>query len=496
VSEQRSVPLRKHLLDLKPCRHGGLVQETSETYGIPESEILDFSANFNPLGNPFEHPESGLNFDEILNTGFKKLTEYPDNRYPEFREAAAKFVGLGVSPKNIIPGNGSTEIIRLVVECVVEKGDTVLLPWPTFGEYEMQCRIMGAELQYPSQGEVETFPDELLEKAKILFICNPNNPTGELRTREELKALAERCTQHKTLLFVDEAFIELSDPSQSVADLAVNNNYVFVMRSLTKDFAIPGIRMGFGIASPEVAEILDTARLSWNLGTVANAVATSLLNVKGGIENPYLKKARAMIREEGDIFKAKLDRIRGFKAGDVNVNFILVDISKFMLDSTELTARLAARGVLIRDCSSLHGLEKDYIRLAIRTSEENDRLIAAIGDIITEWGREQAKQELQNVIEKASEEGIGGRKTCEYYPCHFEGQNCTFCFCPFYPCEDERTGGKWIQSSRGGKIWSCVDCHLVHKTETAQKILDCLMQEGDTDELVKVAWKKVMEPIL
>ncbi len=496
MSEQRSVPLRKHLLDLKPCRHGGLVQETSETYGIPESEILDFSANFNPLGNPFEHPESGLNFDEILNTGFKKLAEYPDNRYSEFREAAAKFVGLGVSPKNIIPGNGSTEIIRLVVECVVEKGDTVLLPWPTFGEYEMQCRIMGAELQYPSQDEVETLPDELLEKAKILFICNPNNPTGKLRTRKEIKALAERCTQHKTLLFVDEAFIELSDPSQSVADLAVNNNYVFVMRSLTKDFAIPGIRMGFGIASPEVAEILDTARLSWNLGTVADTVATSLLNVEGGIENPYLKKARAMIREDGEIFKAKLDRIRGFKAGEVNVNFILVDISKFMLDSTELTARMAARGILIRDCSSLRGLGKNYIRLAVRTAEENDRLITAVGDIITEWGREQAKQELQNVIEKASEEGIGGRKTCEYYPCHFEGQNCTFCFCPFYPCEDERTGGKWIQSSRSGKIWSCVDCHLVHKTETAQKVLDCLMQEGDTDELVKVAWKKVMEPIL
>jgi threonine-phosphate decarboxylase len=268
------------------------------------------------------------------------------------------------------------------------------------------------------------------------------------------------------------------------------------MRSLTKDFAIPGIRMGFGIASPEVAEILDTARLSWNLGTVANAVGTALLNVEGGIENPYLKNARVMIREEGEIFKAKLDRIRGFKAGEVNVNFILANISKFMLDSTELTARLAARGVLIRDCSSLHGLGKDYIRLAVRTAEENNRLIAAIGDVITQWGRDQAKQELQNVIEKASEEGIGSRKTCEYYPCHFEGQNCTFCFCPFYPCEDERTGGKWIQSSRGGKVWSCVDCHLVHKMETAQKILDCLMHEGDTDELVKVAWKKVMEPIL
>ena len=496
MSEKRSVPLREHLLALKPCRHGGLIQETSETYGVPECEILDFSANFNPLGNPFEYPETGLNFDSILKTSLGKLMEYPDNRYLEFREAAARFVGLGVTPPNIIPGNGSTEIVRLVVECVVEKGDTVLLPWPTFGEYEMQCRIMGAEPEYPRQDEVETLPDEVLEKAKILFICNPNNPTGKLRTREEIKALAERCKKHKTLLFVDEAFIELSDPAQSVADLAASNNYVFVMRSLTKDFAIPGIRMGFGIAAPEMAEILNTARLSWNLGTVANATGTALLNIEGGMDNPYLKKARAMIREEGEKFKAKLDRIRGFKAGEVNVNFIFVDISKFMLDSSELSKRLAARGVLIRDCASFHGLGKDYIRVAVRTAEENDRLIAVIGDVITQWGKEQAKNELQHVIEKASEEGIGGRKTCEYYPCHFEGQNCTFCFCPFYPCENEKTGGKWIQSSRGGKVWSCVDCHLVHNKEIAQKILDCLMQEGDTDELVKVAWKEVMEPIL
>ncbi|HII79805.1 MAG TPA: aminotransferase class I/II-fold pyridoxal phosphate-dependent enzyme, partial [Methanosarcina sp.] len=263
-----------------------------------------------------------------------------------------------------------------------------------------------------------------------------------------------------------------------------------------KDFAIPGIRMGFGIASPVMADILNTARLSWNLGAIANNTGIALLNIEGGIDSPYLKKAREMILKEGETLKAKLDRIRGFKAGEVNVNFIFVDVSKFMLNSSELAARLAARGILVRDCISFHGLGKDYIRVAVRTEKENDRLIAAIGEIITEWGREQAKNELKNVIEKAGEEGIGGRKTCEYYPCHFEGQNCTFCFCPFYPCENEKTGGKWIQSSRGGRVWSCVDCHLVHKKEIAQKILDCLMQEGDTDELVKVAWKKVMEPIL
>ena len=117
----------------------------------------------------------------------------------------------------------------------------------------------------------------------------------------------------------------------------------------------------------------------------------------------------------------------------MNVNFIFINISKFVLDSRELSARLASRGILVRDCSSFHGLGKDHIRVAVRTAEENDRLIAASGMSLPDWGKEQAKSELQHVIEKASEEGIGGRKTCEYYPCHFEGQNCTFLFLPILP---------------------------------------------------------------
>ncbi len=496
MSEQRSVPLKEHLLTLKSCRHGGLIQETSETYGIPESEILDFSTNLNPLGNPFENKDSGLNFDNILKKSVEKFMKYPDNRYLEFREAAARFVGHGVTPQNIIPGNGSTEIIRLVVECVVEKGDTVLFPWPTFGEYELQCQIMGARPEYSKEEDVETLSNKVLERAKILFICNPNNPTGKLRTKEEIKALAERCRNHGTLLFVDDAFIELSDPSQSVADLAAINNYVFVLRSLTKDFAMPGIRMGFGVATPEMTEILNASRLSWNLGTVANVIGTALLNIEDGINNSYLGKARALIREEGEKLKAKLDKIRGFKAGEVNVNFILVDISKFILNSSELSACLAAHGVLIRDCVSFRGLEKEYIRVAVRNAEENNKLVAAIEDVISQWGKEQAKNELQNVIENASEIGIEGRKTCEYYPCHFEGQNCTFCFCPFYPCVNECTKGKWITSSGGSKVWSCIDCHIVHNKEIARKIHTTLMQKGDADELVKISWKKVVEPSL
>ncbi|MDD4331159.1 MAG: threonine-phosphate decarboxylase CobD [Methanosarcinaceae archaeon] len=497
MSEQ-TIPLREHLVNLKSCRHGGLIQETSEKYGIPEAEILDFSANYNPLGSPFEYPKSGLDLDTILQKTLYKLREYPDNRYLEYRKAAAGFVGKGeVSAENIIPGNGSTEIIRLVVECMLEKGDEVIIPAPTFGEYEVQCRILGAKILQPDVETLEAVSDEMLERAKILFLCNPNNPTGKLLLREKVEKLAKRCEAHKTLLYVDEAFIDLSDPAQTVADLATKSNYIFVMRSLTKAFYMPGVRMGFGIASSEMAKALDKARLSWNLGALANTMGTTFLNLEGGTQNPYLREARTLILEEGKKLKARLDRIRGFEAGEVNVNYILVNISGCMMDSVELSERLASHGVLVRDCSSFPSLGKAYIRVAVRPAEENKRLISAIGDVITEWGQDRSKEELRQVIEKASEKGTsGGRQTCEYYPCHFEGQDCTFCFCPFYPCKDPRTDGKWVKSSRGEQVWSCVDCYYVHKKEIVRQILDCLMQDGETEELLKLAWKKVMEPLL
>ena len=128
-------------------------------------------------------------------------------------KAAASFVGLGVTQQNIIPGNGSTEIIRLVVNVWLKKEILCFYPGPLSGN--MRCNAGFWEQNLISgQDEVETLPDEVLERAKILFICNPNNPTGKLRSREEIKALAELCRKHGTLLFVDEAFIELSDPAQ------------------------------------------------------------------------------------------------------------------------------------------------------------------------------------------------------------------------------------------------------------------------------------------
>ncbi|MCC7576246.1 MAG: histidinol-phosphate aminotransferase family protein, partial [Methanomethylovorans sp.] len=304
--QTKFIPVREHLLKVQPCKHGGLVKKKSQQYGIPESQLLDASASLNPYGTPFDHPYTGLDMDNILYTALKRMGQYPDNRYLEFRSAAARFIGKGMTAENIIPGNGSSEIIRLVAETVIEEGDIVLIPSPTFSEYEQQCSIFGAEIRYIEQDLLPDVPDDILKDARLLFVCNPNNPTGKLFGREELMALIEKCRENNVVLFVDEAFIELADPSQTIVDLVESNDHLFIQRSLTKAFAIPGIRMGFGVASAKIATLLNNARLSWNLGCVAEEVSTALMNMEGGCYSRYLMESREMIKKEREFLMQKL----------------------------------------------------------------------------------------------------------------------------------------------------------------------------------------------
>ncbi|WP_292487867.1 cysteine-rich small domain-containing protein, partial [Methanohalobium sp.] len=150
-----------------------------------------------------------------------------------------------------------------------------------------------------------------------------------------------------------------------------------------------------------------------------------------------------------------------------------------------------------RDCSSFCSLGNEFIRVAVRNSEDTDKLAKYIGRAMTDRSRDSAKEKLEHRINSSRGRSLVGSNTaCPYYPCHYEGQDCTFCFCPFYPCEDERTGGKCIERSSGGKVWSCMKCYIVHDPEVAQEILDVLRENGEMDNKIKKAWKKVIEPRL
>jgi threonine-phosphate decarboxylase len=356
--------IKKSFAESAECHHGGKVREAEIHLG---RELLDFSANINPLGWP--------SIQDVLQSEMQRLGHYPDNNYTEFRKAAASFVG--VQPENIVPANGSSEIIRLFSETTLCEGDIAIIPFPTFGEYENQSRLIGAAIHRTdlgSSGEV-SIVDSLLKEAKSIFLCNPNNPTGCLLPRSKVEELAKKCEHFETFLLVDEAFIELSDPDQSIAMTVSEWSYVVVMRSLTKSFGVPGLRLGFGVTNNEMAKILNRARIPWSISSIGSAAAVELLK-----HRDHLEKARSMIKTELCWLTDRLTKL-GLKPGKSSVNFILVNIEPSGLSSGELTRRMVDKGILIRDCQSF-GLGENYIRVAVRNRDENERLIAALQSVL------------------------------------------------------------------------------------------------------------------
>lgn len=352
--------IRKSFARAAACQHGGKVQEATSILG---AEPLDFSANINPLGSP---PLKELLLEELGHIG-----HYPDNSYRNFRRAAAKFVNVDM--ECIAPGNGSSELIRLFAECCFEEGDLCLVPTPSFGEYTNQSLLAGATVQKANiDGDgLPRLLDHDLEKAKLLFLCNPNNPTGRLLSAGQVTDLADKCEEAETFLLVDEAFIELSEPKESVAALAPHREFLFVMRSLTKSFGVPGLRLGFGVTNETLAGILNRARIPWSIGSIAAAAATYLL----GCEE-HLEQSRIVIREELAWLESALQGL-GLLPLPSRVNFILVNIGPCGLASDVLAQRTMREGVLVRDCQSF-GLGKNYIRVAVRNRNENERLMAVL----------------------------------------------------------------------------------------------------------------------
>lgn len=352
--------IRKSFARVQACQHGGKVLEAASILG---AEPLDFSANINPLGSP---PLKKLLLEELEHIG-----HYPDNSYRDFRRAAGKFVNVDM--ECIVPGNGSSELIRLFAECCLLEGDTALVPTPSFGEYTNQSLLSGALVKKVNIGKdgLPLLADGDLEKAKLLFLCNPNNPTGRLLCAGQVIDLADRCEEAETFLLVDEAFIELSEPEESVAIHAPNREFLFVMRSLTKSFGVPGLRLGFGVTNVKLAGIMNLARIPWSIGSLAAAAAPYLL----GFEE-HLEHSRLVIKEELAWLESALQEL-GLRPLPSSVNFILVDIEQSGLASDVLAERTMAQGVMVRDCQSF-GLGKSFIRVAVRGHSENERLIAAL----------------------------------------------------------------------------------------------------------------------
>ena len=363
--------VKDSIKNLKPCAHGGEILDAAGKSGFKREEILDFSSSVNPLGPSKKALKAAKN-------SFKEIPAYPDSNSNELRQAIADHFD-GLSKNNVIVGNGSTELMYLFAETFMKKGDTAVIPAPTFGEYESAVRKTGetpkfVKLDKNFNVEADVFAREMAG-AKIVFLCNPNNPTSILIPTETLKGIIEEALAQDSLVFLDEDFLEFVENEQALSMINKIKAYpnLFILRSFTKIFGLTGLRIGYGIASEEIINVLLCAKIPWNVNCLAQAAAVVALK-----DEEHLRVTRELIKNEKAFLSTELEKIKSFKVFPPDANFFFIDIRKSGLTATELKNKLLRQGILIRDCTSFRGLDEYFIRVAVKTREENERLIEAL----------------------------------------------------------------------------------------------------------------------
>jgi histidinol-phosphate aminotransferase/threonine-phosphate decarboxylase len=318
-----------------------------------DPELLDFSANTNP-----RTPDGVA---DAYREALERSRSYPPDEYPAFRRAAAAYVDC--APDRVVPTPGGLAAIRLTVETTVSAGDSVLVPYPSFGEYDREVRLQGADPKYvPHDRVLETDPAD----HALVVVCNPNNPTGDAYDGDRLRTYADRCRAAGTPLLVDEAFLGFTDR----ASLAGRPGVV-AARSLTKLFGLPGLRAGFAVATGSVGERLATARRAWTLGRPAADVGVHCMDA-----TEFVAATRARVRDERARMRASLaDR---FDVRRSDAPYLLFDVGE--RDVGEVVRRTRDRGVAVRDATTFRGLDS-HVRVAVREPAENDRLLDVLDDV-------------------------------------------------------------------------------------------------------------------
>ena len=315
-----------------------------------DRSVLDFSANTNPV------VPDGVR--RVYADAFETARRYPDDEYPAFRRAGAAF--LDCSPDGIVPTAGGLEAIRLAIQTTVAPGETVLLPRPSFGEYAREVRLQGAE---PVFADHLTIPETDPAPHSLVVVCNPNNPTGECADADALRELAAACRDAGTTLLVDEAFLGFTEePTLAGTDGVV------VARSLTKLFGLPGVRMGYAVATGSALDRLRTARRAWSMSAAAAAVGAYCYR-----QREFVAATRARVASERERMRNRL--ASRFEVAPSDAPFLLLGVTDTSVETVLEDAR--ERGLALRDARTFRGLES-HVRVAVRTASENDKLLEAL----------------------------------------------------------------------------------------------------------------------
>lgn len=347
--------------------HGG------DRYGRPD--IMDFSANMNCFGMPETVRQAAIE-------GVMDSHHYPDAFCRGLKEAIARTVS-DIRPEQVICGNGASELIYALAHAVRPK--RAILPVPCFLEYERALQSVDCEITFHYLKEEtgyqldKTFLEKLTSETDIVFLCNPNNPTGILIERELLRQIIEKCRDKRIWLVIDECFLDFAPQRgrYEAEPYLKENNCLFILKAFTKLFAMPGLRLGYGLCgSGELLKKMEAQLPPWNVSIPAQAAGRAACR-----ESEFARKTAEAIAAERVRVKKQLSAM-GFRVIDGAANFL------FFSGGAGLSAYCLQKGYQIRDCSNFRGLHPGDYRMAIRLPEENNALLS----ILEEWAEINAPE--------------------------------------------------------------------------------------------------------
>lgn len=353
--------------------HGGNLRQAMRN-GATAQNLLDFSANINPLGlSPSVRSAIEENISDIIH--------YPDAQGVDLKEAISKAYNIQVP--EITLGNGAVELIYVL--CHVLRPQRVFIPAPTFSEYERAARAVGAQIHHhmlSSEKEfhldLSNFSQELREN-DMVFIGNPNNPTGTLLDVSEIENIVKAAKELHAFVIVDESFLDFLEDRKAYTAKHLIGTYdnLLVLHSLTKFYAIPGLRLGFSVTNATLTRRLHAAKDPWNVNSLSHCAGIAALK-----DLQYQQNSRRFLSEEKKNFFEALKNLPYIKPYPPTVNFILLNISATKLKSQRLQTLFLNEGILIRDCANYPGLSEEYVRFAVKAAAENKRLIIILKKIL------------------------------------------------------------------------------------------------------------------
>ncbi|MCC8159933.1 MAG: aminotransferase class I/II-fold pyridoxal phosphate-dependent enzyme [Oscillospiraceae bacterium] len=334
---------------MRKYEHGGDIYNNSVR--------LDFSVNTNPLG-------ISERVKETVISGADAFGVYPDADYADLRRAIAEHEG--VKSENILCSNGASEMIFAAVCAVMPK--RALLIAPTFSEYERALLSVGCEIEYYTLKEENGFvigSDFIagLKDIDMAFICNPNNPAGNIADKALADKIADVCAENGIVCIIDECFMDLAENGYSM------KGKLPVIKAFTKTYAMAGLRLGYIIGDTKICGDIKKQLPAWNVSAAAQAGGIAALNDGG-----YIEKSLIYIKREREFLTEELRKL-GFKVFKSDTNFILIK------GQSGIGERLLERGILIRSCANFRGLGESFYRIAVKTHTENAELIRELGDI-------------------------------------------------------------------------------------------------------------------